>query len=218
MLFAMDVKVNRIPRLSFLAAFCTVCCATWLAGCALHPGRGVKSCKYRFQTLTFTGMDTQQTHWTVDVAVTNPNAHEVTLTRMRYALLYQNDTLLSGWNPSQRMVAAGDSQVIRTTLDLPNAVWRKLPPGIWAQTDAQFVLVADAYLKTWVGDLVVPQAIKETMHVNMTEQVAKYRDMLMQRFFSWPGPHLNDGGIAAPDTSVPSPRAPGGDPGRDEPL
>jgi Late embryogenesis abundant protein len=202
MLFAMARKVNRFPVLSiFLAAT-----ALFLVSCSWLPGRGFKSCKYRFQTLSFLGMDSQATHWHMDVAVINPNAKEVSLTRMRYALLYQADTLLSGWNPEKRVLAAGDSQVIRTTLDLPNAVFKRLPPALWSQTDAQFTLVADAYLNTWIGDINVPQAIKETVHINMTEQVAKYRDMVLKRFFGgWPGDRLKEGGIVAPDSSAPRP-------------
>jgi len=67
----------------------------------LYPasGRGVKSCRYWFQALTFTGLDSQATHWKLNVAVVNPNSHEVSLTRMHYALMYQADTLLTGWNP-----------------------------------------------------------------------------------------------------------------------
>ena len=121
-----------------------------------------------------------------------------------YALLSQAYTLLSVCNPEKRILAAGYSMVIQTTLDLPNAVFKRLPPALWSQTDAQFTLVADAYLNTWIGDITVPQAIKETVHINMTEQVAKYRDMVLKRFFGgWPGNRLNEGGIVAPDSSAP---------------
>lgn len=189
----------------FLASFFLVSiflASIFLTSCSWLPGRGFKSCKYRFQTLTFLGMDAQATHWHMDVAVSNPNSKEVSLTRMRYALLYESDTLLSGWNPEKRILAAGDSQIIRTTLDLPNAVFKRLPPALWSQTDAQFTLVADAYLNTWLGDVTVPQAIKETVHIDMTEQVAKYRDMVLKRFFGgWPGNRLNEGGIVAPDST-----------------
>jgi hypothetical protein len=209
MLFAMSTKVNRFParRADSPAALraCVLAAVLLALAACTHPGRGLKSCRYRFQTFTFTGMDAQQTHWQVDVAVTNPNAHEVTLTRMRYALLYQADTLLSGWNPEKKTVGANDSMMVRTSLDLPNTLFTRLPPGIWAQTDAQFVIVADAYLNTWVGDIVVPGAIRQTVHINMTEQLAKYKDMLMRRFFTWPGRHLEDGGINAPDGNPPAP-------------
>ncbi len=174
-----------------------------LAACSLHPGRGVKSCRYWFQALSFTGLDSQATHWKLNVAVVNPNSREVSLTRMHYALMYQADTLLTGWNPEKRVLAPGDSQLIETTIDLPNALWKRLPGDIWSQTDAKFLVVADAYVTTWVGDILVPHAIKETVHINMTEQVARYRDMVMKRFFGWPGQHLSDGGIAAPDSSAP---------------
>ncbi|MDB5103607.1 MAG: hypothetical protein JWP91_1296 [Fibrobacteres bacterium] len=205
MLFAMIAKVNRFPHApSPWLRLPAAALVLLLAACALNPGRGVKSCKYRFQTLGFTGMDAQATHWRMDVAVTNPNAKDVTLTRMRYALLYQADTLLSGWNPEKRTITANDSQMIQTSLDIPNALWKRLPADIWTQTDAKFDLIADAYLSTWVGDIMVPHAVKETVHINMTEQVAKYRDMVMKRFFGWPGEHLNEGGIAGPDTAAPS--------------
>ena len=154
-------------------------------GCT-HPGRGVKSCKYRFQNLSFISVDAEQSHWKMEIVVTNPNAHEVTLTRMRYALLHESDTLLSGWNPEKRLVPSKDSLVVATSLELPNAVFNRLPSSIWSQKDAKFIVVADAYLNTWVGDIIVPNAIKETIRVDMTAQVAKYRDMLLQKLFSWP--------------------------------
>jgi hypothetical protein len=209
MLSAMGPKVNRY---CFMAA--AALAATVFAACSLHPGRGVKACKYRFQALTFSGLDGSASHWRMDVAVTNPNAREVTLNRMRYALLYESDTLLTGWNPEKRLIPAKDSQVVATTLDLPNAILKRLPAGIWSQTDAKFKLVADAYVSTWVGDIVVPYAINETVHINMTEQVAKYRDLMMKRFFGWPGNRLNEGGIVGPDTSAPRDLAPPGSPGR----
>lgn len=195
MLFAMSLKVNRFP--AFLAA------ALILSACSLHPSRGLKSCKYTFRSFTFLGMDAGQTHWQVDVAVANPNAHEVTLTRMRYALLYGPDTLLSGWNPEAKLIAAKDSAVLSTSLDLPNTLFTRLPPGIWSQTDARFPILADVYLHTWLGDIVVAQAVKDTVRINMVAQVAKYKEMLMRSFFKWPGRHLEDGGIHAPDDGPP---------------
>ena len=139
---------------------------------------------------------------------------------MRYALLYQADTLLTGWNPEAKTVPAKDSAVLRTSLDIPNTLFARLPPGIWSQTDAKFQLVADAYLSTWVGDVVVPNAVKETVHINMVEQVAKYKDLLMQRFFSWPGRQLEDGGINSPNPDPPPPdeKPPGYDSAPDEHL
>lgn len=207
----MSTKVNRFPGdgadspTRFLACAWAVLALLLLGACTLHPGRGLKSCQYRFQTFTFLGMDAGQTHWQVDVAVSNPNDHDVTLTRMRYALLYNADTLLSGWNPEKQTVAAKDSMMLRTTLDLPNTLLKRLPPEIWTQTDAKFLIQADAYLTTWVGDIVVPGAVKETVHINMIEQLARYKDMLMRQFFTWPGRHLEDGGINAPDGSEPAP-------------
>lgn len=213
----MGRNVNRIPF--FLAALA-------LAACALHPGRGVKSCHYRFQNLAFTGMDASQTNWQVNVTVSNPNAHDVTLTRMKFALLHDADTLIRGWNPEKRVVASMDSQMILTSLSLPNSVWQRLPPEIWTQTEAKFVIVADAYLNTWMGDLVVPGAVRQTIKINMPEQAGKLKDMLMRRFFSWPGQRLLEDpgtpGIPAPAPPGPSPAqppaAPDQDPWRDEPL
>jgi hypothetical protein len=184
-----------------------------LAGC-FHIGRGVKSCRYHFRGLDFAGMDTEATHWKLRLDVANPNSHEVTLTRMRFSLMHEADTLLTGWNPAQRVLAAGDSQSVETTLDVPNAVLQRLPAGIWAQSDARFQIVADAYVHTWMGDLMMAKAIDQTVHVDMTKQTARLRDLLMQRLFSWPQ-HLREGGIPQPDTSEPVPVAP---PPGEEPL
>lgn len=184
-----------------------------LSGC-YHPGRGVKSCRYTFKNLAFTGMDAGATHWKLRMGVANPNAHEVTLTRMRFSFLHETDTLLTGWNPEQHVVPAGDSLTVETTLDLPNTIFQKLPAEIWTQTDAQFHLIADAYLHTWMGDLMVAKAIDQTVHVDMTRQVSRLKDMLLQKLFQWPN-RLQEGGIPQPDTTTPTPVPP---PQGDEPL
>lgn len=184
-----------------------------LAGC-FHLARGVKSCRYHFQGLSFSGMDAAASHWKLRLGVANPNPHEVTLTRMRFSLLHEADTLLSGWNPEQHVLPAGDSISAETTLDLPNSIFQRLPPGIWSQTDARFRIVADAYLNTWMGDLLVPNAIDQIVHVDMTKQMARFRDLLMQKLFSWPE-KLRGGDIPRPDTNEPSPPPP---PPGDEPL
>jgi hypothetical protein len=183
-----------------------------LAGC-YHPGRGVKSCRYTFRNLAFMGMDAGATHWKLRMVVANPNPHEVTLTRMRFSFLHEADTLLSGWNPEQHVVPAGDSTAVEATLDLPNSIFQRLPPDIWTQTDARFQLVADAYLHTWMGDLMVAKAIDQTVHVDMTRQASRLKDMLMQKLFQWPD-RLREGGIPQPDTTTPAPVPPPGD----EPL
>jgi hypothetical protein len=190
-----------------------VLAAFLLAGC-FHISRGVKSCRYQFQSLNFAGMDTEATHWKLRLGVANPNSHEVTLTRMHFTLMHEADTLLTGWNPAPRVLAAGDSQSVETTLDLPNAVFQRLPAGIWAQSDARFQIIADAYVHTWMGDLMVAKAIDQTVHVDMTKQTARLRDLLMQKLFSWPQ-HLREGGIPHPDTTEPAPVAP---PPGEEPL
>lgn len=207
MLFAMPDKVNRFTTAPLYIALGSL---LFLSACSLHPAKTLKSCRYSFLTLTFSGMDAGQTHWLLDVAVTNPNAKPVTLSRMRFALLHDADTLLTGWNPAQKEIAPLDSQVIQTTLDLPNALWKRLPGSIWSDTDAKFVVTADAFLDTWVGQIEVPGAVHQTIHVNMPAQMAKYRDLLMQKMFSWPGrklkedvpPPSDDGDSLPPDGSL----------------
>jgi hypothetical protein len=202
----------RAQRIFTTMAFAIIT-ASVLAGC-FHIGRGVKSCRYHFQGLAFSGMDASASHWKLRLGVANPNTHEVTLTRMRFFLLHEADTLLSGWNPDQHVLPGGDSISAETTLDLPNSIFQRLPPGIWSQTDARFRIVADAYLHTWMGDLLVPKAIDQVVHVDMTRQMARFRDLLMQKLFSWPE-KLRGGGIPQPDTSEPDPLPP---PAGDEPL
>jgi hypothetical protein len=157
-------------------------------------------------------MDASATHWKLRLGVANPNPHAITLSRMRFSLLHEADTLLSGWNPDQHVLGAGDSISAETSLDLPNAIFQRLPAGIWTQSDAQFRIVADAYLHTWMGDVLVPHAIDQIVHVDMAKQMARFRDLMLQRLFSWPD-KLRGGGIPRPDTSEPAPVPPG-----DEPL
>jgi hypothetical protein len=205
------LRAGSATRSLLAAALCLA--ALSLSSC-FHVGRGVKSCRYHFQDLSFMGMDASASHWKLRLGVANPNPREVTLTRMRFSLLHEADTLLSGWNPEERVLPAGDSQSVETTLDLPNAVFQRLPPLIWTQSDARFRIVADAYVHTWMGDLMVPQAIDQIVHVDMTKQAARLRDLLMQKLFSWPQ-RLREGGIPRPDSNEPAAPVP---PPGDEPL
>lgn len=174
-----------------------------LAGC-YHPGRGLKSCRYHFRELAFAGLDGSATHWNLRLGIANPNTHEVSLSRMRFTLLHEADTLISGWNPEEHVIPAGDSVTVAATLDLPNAVLQRLPPGIWSRSDAEFRLVGDAYLHTWLGNLTVPGAVDQTVHVDMTKQMARLRELLMRKMFDWQK-LLRQGGVPGPATAPPGP-------------
>ncbi len=170
-----------------------------VSGCAWFSKKELQTCRYRFSSLDFTGMDAGQSHWKLKLIVANPSTRKVTLTRLHFTLQYAADTLLTGWNPSQLEIAAKDSEAVEATLDVPNTTWKRLPSGIWSNTDAQFVLIADAYLNTWLGAIEVPGALRQTVHINMPKEVAKYRDMLLQKMFSWPGSKL-------PEDTAPQPK------------
>jgi hypothetical protein len=200
MLFRMKSVVNR----SFLALALLT-----LGACSLlHPGRGVKSCRYGFRAITFSGFEGSQSDWKLDLSVVNPNSHPVTLNRMHFALMHDQDTLLSGWNPEKRVLAPGDSQTLETTLEFPIAALGRLPPALLADADAQFTLVGDAYLDTWVGAMRFPGALRQTIHVNMPKQLTHYRDLLMNRFFA---PWMSKGAPPSPDSAVPPPQPPPAD-------
>ena len=143
-------------------------------------------------------MDGGATQWHLDIAVANPNKRPVTIARVHYAVLHDADTLLTGWNPAQREIAAADSQIIQTTLAIPNTLWKRLPTDIWSKTDAAFLVTADTYLDTWLGPIEARGALRETIHINMPEQMAKYREMIMQKLFSWPGQKVEQGPEPAP--------------------
>jgi hypothetical protein len=158
--------------------------ALLLASCALfNPARGLKSCRYEYRSFAFSAVDNEKTSWTVDIAVVNPNAKPVTLEKMRFAFLHSGDTLVTAWNPARRELPAGDSAVLSTSLDIPHALLQRLPPGILSDTKAEFTLVGDAYLQTWVGEVVVPGALKQNLHVDMPAQMAKVRTIFMQKLF-----------------------------------
>src|SRR5690606_13409337 len=88
--------------------------------------------------------------------------------------------------------------IVSASLEVPSSILQRLPPGILTQSAAEFQIVADAYLNTWMGDLIVPGAIRETIKVDMPTRAARHRDMLMQRLFGWPA-----------QPQAPSPRVPG---------
>ena len=188
-----------------------------LSSCSFfRPAKGLRSCRYTFQTFTFASIDKDKTYWVVDMGVVNPNDRPVTLEKMRFALLHEMDTLVTAWNPAKRELAAGDSSILQTTLELPLSVLQRLPPSLLANTNAEFTLVGDAFLQTWLGEIHVPGAMKKTIHVNMPEQVAKVRNMFLQRFFPWSGSPAPKPANPQPPPP-PKPQGPQGN-GVDEPL
>lgn len=155
-----------------------------LSGCALfQAGRDLKSCRYAYQGFGFASVDAEKTYWNIGINVANPNAKPVTLEKMRFALLHQEDTLVSGWNPSRQEIAAGDSLDLTSTLEIPHAILQRFPPSLLADPKARFTLVGDAYLNTWLGEMQVPGAFRQTLYINMPEQVAKVRTIFMQKLF-----------------------------------
>lgn len=172
-------KTFRLIGVTVLAVL-----AGLLTSCALFsPARGFKSCRYEYRSFAFAAVDNLKTSWTVDIVVVNPNRKPITLEKLRFAFLHAGDTLVSAWNPARREMPAGDSALITTTLDIPHALLQKLPPEILSDTQAKFTLVGDAYLQTWVGEVAVPGALKQSLHVNMPEQMAKVRNIFMQKLF-----------------------------------
>lgn len=128
-------------------------------------------------------MDQNKTYWVVDMGVVNPNDRPVTLEKMRFVLLHGQDTLVTAWNPAKRELAAAESTVLQSTLELPLAIIQRLPPSLLADTRAEFTLAGDAYLQTWIGEVHIPDALKQKIHVNMPEQVAKVRNLFLQKLF-----------------------------------
>lgn len=205
------VEPRSIPR--FVPAILLACLALGIASCALFKaGKGLKACRYTFQNMAFSSLDKDRSYWTVDVGVVNPNPHPVTLEKMRFAFLRLDDTLVTGWNPSRRELAPAESVSLRTSLEIPHAVIQRLPPGLLADPAAEFTLTGDAYLKTWVGEVHVRDAVRRTIKVNMPEQVAKVRNLFLQRLF--PGFLRPAPGQAQPE-SVPAYPRPSP---KDEPL
>jgi hypothetical protein len=158
--------------------------ALGMSACALfRAGQGVKSCRYHYRDFHFASVDQAKTYWLIDVDVVNPNAKPVTLDRMRFSLLHADDTLVTAWNPKRKQLAPGDSLSFRSSLEIPHALLQRLPPGLLADPRAEFTLVGDAYLDTWLGEMTLPGALRQTLHVNMPEQVNKVRDLFLRRMF-----------------------------------
>lgn len=167
----------------FSQALRTLLPALLLSGCALFkPQEAVKTCRFSFHSLSFAGLDKRETHWKLKAGVTNPNIRPVKLLRMQFALHLDRDTLFSGWNPEERILAPRDSQEIQVDLNLPNNILKRLPPELLTNTDAQFLLTADAYVDTWLGEVRIPNALKQTIHMNMPEILNSYSQQLFKRF------------------------------------
>lgn len=155
-----------------------------ISACALfRAGQGVKSCRYHYRTFHFASVDQAKTYWLIDIDVVNPNKKPVTLDKMRFSLLHAEDTLVAAWNPERKELAPGDSLSIRSNLEIPHALLQRLPPSLLADPKAEFTLVGDAYLNTWLGEMTIPGAMSQTIQVNMPEQVAKVRALFLQKMF-----------------------------------
>lgn len=142
------------------------------------------SCRYTYKNLAFDKADKEQSYWNVDVNVYNPTSKPVQLESMRYSLLHQQDTLLSDWKPSARKVLPGETLSLRTVIALPNKVLKGLPKNVLRDSDARFTLVGDAFQISRVGKVCHPQAVRQTIHVDMPTQMAKARKMIFRKLFS----------------------------------
>ena len=153
-----------------------------LIGCSsIKPGSELKSCGYQFRSLVATGLDENNSYWNLQMLMYNPNSRPVTLNKLRFAIMNDNDTLLKGFNTLEKVVAANDSIVIQTTLDFSHTVFKHLSPELLANTNASFDLGADAYVNTWMGEIMVPGIFRQSFHVNVPEQLERYRNVLMQK-------------------------------------
>jgi hypothetical protein len=158
--------------------------ALGLSACALfQAGRSVKSLRYHYRTFHFASVDQAKTYWLIDVDVVNPNPKPVAVDKMRFSLLHARDTLVTAWNPERKELAPADSLPFRTTLEIPHALLQRLPPSLLADPKAEFTLVGDAYLRTWLGEVTIPGALTQTIYVNMPEQVNKVRNLFLQKMF-----------------------------------
>lgn len=173
-----------IPHRSAAVRGLVLLLALGISACALfRAGKGVKSCRYHYRTFHFASLDQAKTYWLIDVDVVNPNPKPVILDKMRFSLLHEEDTLVTAWNPERKELAPGDSLPFRSNLEIPHALLQRLPPGLLANPRAEFTLVGDAYLDTWLGELTIPGAMRQTIYVDMPEQVNKVRNLFLQKLF-----------------------------------
>jgi hypothetical protein len=119
----------------------------------------------------------------VKVGVTNPNPHPVNVEGIRFSLLHREDTLLTGMNPAGRIVPAGETLDMQSTLVLPNKELKSLPDEVLRDHKARFTLVGDAHLRTGLQEFVYPSAVRQTILVDMPKQVKKAKKMFFRRMF-----------------------------------
>lgn len=153
---------------------------------AAGPGRasGAAPCSYAYDGLAFERADKRQSYWKVAVKVSNHSARPVSLEGMRYSLLHQQDTLMSDWKTSERVVQPGESASLQTVLALPNKILKQLPKSVLKDPQARFTLVGDAYQEDRDGVVRLPKAVQQTIEVDMPKQMAKARRMFFRSLFS----------------------------------
>jgi len=141
-------------------------------------------CSYAYEGLAFERADKKQSYWKVGVKVSNHSGGPVSLEGMRYSLLHQQDTLMSDWKTSDRVVKPGESASFQTVLTLPNKVLKQLPKSVLKDPQARFTLVGDAYQEGRSGLVRLPQVVEQTILVDMPKQMAKARKMFFRSLFS----------------------------------
>lgn len=150
---------------------------------AAHASRAAQ-CSYAYDGLAFERADKKQSYWKVGVKVSNNSAHPVNLEGMRYSLLHQQDTLMSDWKTSDRVVKPGESATFQTVLSLPNKVLKNLPKHVLKDPKARFTLLGDAYQEERTGLVRLPKVVQQTIQVDMPKQMAKARKMFFRSLFS----------------------------------
>lgn len=146
--------------------------------------RSSTQCSYAYDGLAFDRADKKQSYWKVGVKVSNRSASPVNLEGMRYSLLHQQDTLMSDWKASDRVVKPGESATFETVISLPNKVLKQLPKSVLKDPKARFTLVGDAYQEEKTGLVRLPRVVQQTIQVDMPKQMAKARRMFFRSLFS----------------------------------
>lgn len=174
--------VSRFNRIAF--AFLLLPLTAGASNSPVGARQGMpESCQYTYKDLALAKLGKDKSYWKVRVGVSNPNPHPVSVESIRYSLLHRQDTLLTGMETADKVIPAGETLDVQSTLVLPNKELKSLPKEVLKDPEARFTLVGDAHLSTGLQEFVYPAAVRQTILVDMPKQVKKAKKMFFRRMF-----------------------------------
>jgi hypothetical protein len=158
-----------------------------LGGCALMPtASDWKRCRFEIGSVHFKGIRENQTEWSLDVAVHNPNRRPLRLQGLELFALRQGDTLAALRNLEPLILSPGDTTHIPLEARMPHAAWTRIMATLPGEGKSQVQVVGNAYYRSWFGVRKIRGAFKKTYEVDLQAALGIFGNRLFQNLLFSP--------------------------------